>query len=162
MLVSDCPERPNPIDPATAELIRRKSLQLVRKARVSQSDCEDIAQDLSITMLRGLAVFDPAKRERDIFIRMILAHGAASISRRLKKRSIVTTDGVETLADPRANDTALVLADFLATLPEDLRHVAELLGSESIAGIARRLKISRSTVYRRLEEVRARLTQSGF
>jgi RNA polymerase sigma factor (sigma-70 family) len=163
--VSDRAETTNPIDPVTAGLIRRKADQLAHKVYPPHSDRDDIAQSLTIDLMERMSDFDPAQGDRETFVKMILANAAADILRRLRAKRIPTTSMPEEgLPDPKRspNDLAGEVAEVLATLPEQLRRVVELLGTSTVVEIAERLGVARSTVYRHIGEIRTRFERAGF
>ncbi len=57
---------------------------------------------------------------------------------------------------------ALDVAAVLATLPRRLRRVAEVLKDHSVLAAAKRLKMSRTTLYRRLDELREFFAAAGL
>ena len=160
-------EEPNPIDPDTQEIIKRKAARLARKYVIPHSDREDAEQDLVVELLRRLPNFDPMQSDRAEFVRTIVKHAVADIVRfRLAaKRSRARPTSLDSLSSDSSvlgrEDEELVRAglamdiqDLLQTLPAELQRVAELLQSESPTETARVLGVGRGTVYRRLREIR--------
>jgi RNA polymerase sigma-70 factor (ECF subfamily) len=164
----------NSIDSATAGLIRGKSGQIVRQARLPRSDRGDIEQLLTLLVLQRLPRFDPARGDRPAFVRMVLHRATANVLRYLRaaRRSgvaVVSLDAfLRTETDEPAHppdrdgapgadggtDLALDLADALEALPADLRAVAEHLRTRSPAQVAQGLGMPRSTLYARTREIR--------
>lgn len=172
----------DPIDPATARRIRAKSRQIVRRAGLSRSDREDVAQALAARLLAPLRAFDPAKLPREAYVRMVLRRATASVLGYLRaaKRAGPAVVSLEAFLrqdadDPlepadrpgrrsaeEAADLARDVADLLAALPPDLRELAEQLKERSMAGAARDRDVSRITVYARLAELRSRFARAGL
>jgi RNA polymerase sigma factor (sigma-70 family) len=54
------------------------------------------------------------------------------------------------------------LADVLATLPPDLRHLAEQLQTKSLAEVARAQGVQRTTLYEQVRRLRRRFERAGL
>lgn len=72
------------IDEYAEKVIRIRARQLVRKAGFSESDCEDLLQDMKFDLWRRLSKFDPSKAPhskapRKAFIDRVVRHKVASI-----------------------------------------------------------------------------------
>jgi DNA-directed RNA polymerase specialized sigma24 family protein len=154
----------NPIDPATAELIGRKSRQILRQTGLPSSDREDVEQTLALLLLQRLPKFDPAEGDRAAFVRMVLRQATVNVLRFLAaaKRSgrPVSLDALLPTADDGATseesgDLVLDLAGALEALPADLRAIANELRVSSKTEAARNLGIPRSTLHERAKEIRA-------
>lgn len=165
------------LDPTTRELIRRKAHQVVRRGGFSPSDLADVEQDLTLHVWDRLGRFDPARAEREVFVRMLVGHAAATALRGRRRRSrpaelplaAAVAGGDAEPVDPRswpgprdARVRVLDVGAVLAALPADLRRVARALSTRSIAAAARHLGISRAALYRRLGHLRAAFLAAGF
>ena len=156
-------DRPNPIDSTTAGLIRRKAMQLVRRARLLQNSCDDLEQELTIDLLTRLPAFDPDRGDREVFVKVLLAHAAANLLRRLRTRPAPSSPlPSEVPARSGTAGWAHEVAEVLTTLPDNLQEIAELLASHTPTEVARELGLSRSTVYRRRRDLRALFERAGF
>jgi RNA polymerase sigma-70 factor (ECF subfamily) len=163
--VSTPAEKPNPIDPVTAGLIRSKARQIVWRANLSPSDAEDIAQDLSIALLRRLPALDIERSPREPFIRLLLNNAAANILRGLVQQRRPISGLVEMpVDDPEAKLVALALdlQTVLDQLPKHLRELAELLKTCSIAEAATRLNIPRTTLNDWVRLIREQFEKAGL
>ena len=79
------------IDPYAAKLIRYKARQLVRRSEFSQSDQEDIEQEIVLDLLYRLPRYDPRRAQRNTFIARIIEHKVAALIdyRRAAKRDFL-------------------------------------------------------------------------
>jgi RNA polymerase sigma-70 factor (ECF subfamily) len=165
----------NLIDETTAKLIRVKSRQIVRQARLPRTDREDLEQQLTLHLLARLPGYDPAIRPRDAHVRMLLRQGAATVLRSLRacKRCGPAVSLSATLPEepidreglPSDRDRAEVASDVaeaVASLPAELREIAELLTNHTVAELVHRLGVSRSTLYRRVADIRATFEARGL
>jgi len=66
-------------DEYAVKLIRHKARQLVGKFGFTQSDLEDLEQDLMLDLLHRLHKYDPARAQRNTFIDRIINHRVATI-----------------------------------------------------------------------------------
>lgn len=190
--MSPDPERPNrkprrtpptEIDPETSALIRGKARQLAHRIKLPSTDLPDLEQDLAIHVWTRLGEYDSVRQpDRAAFVRMLVGHAAATVYRgRVRRtrhaassldvllRAARAPDGPDEPPDRRAwpgpergHALALDVADVLATLPQPLRRVAEALKSRSVSAAARHLRMSRTTVYERLAELRAAFAAAGL
>jgi RNA polymerase sigma-70 factor, ECF subfamily len=173
---SKIPSRTN-LDPETIARIREKARQIVGRPGFSSADVDDFAHDISVHVIPRLDRFDPSKSDRDRFVRLLLAHAVSTVlrDRRRRKRrasgsldAVVRNAGDRELVDAASGATveeltlALDVAEVLATLPPKLRRVAEALKTHSVTAAARRLKLSRAAVYRRLAELREAFAAAGL
>jgi DNA-directed RNA polymerase specialized sigma24 family protein len=156
-------------------LARAKAARLVGKYGFSRDEAEDIGQDLLADLLTRWSNFDLRRGSDRAFIRRIMENRLATIIsachahcrdyRRNFSRE-VTHDGVENTQiaesiDPRwstaseMHDLAIDICRLQRVLRPELAAVAVLLPSRSPVEIVRLLGISRSTLYRRIRELRA-------
>ncbi|MBP3954802.1 sigma-70 family RNA polymerase sigma factor [Gemmata sp. G18] len=163
--MSDSHRRPdpdNPIDPTVAGIIRRKAARLVGSAGPYVSDREDVEQELVLHVLERVRRFDPDRGTWPAFVQCLVerfGHNWARARRAAKRAGgpldLLPRDVPE--HRPRAEPGAgLDLAEALARLPEELRDIAELLTTETVAGAARTRGVSRSAMYVWVYELRDR------
>jgi RNA polymerase sigma factor (sigma-70 family) len=74
-------DHPFGLDPCAAELIRRKAQHLVRRPGFSIQDYDDVAQDLTLLLLRRWPSFDPERGSPHAFITTVLRNAAANLLR---------------------------------------------------------------------------------
>ncbi len=76
------------IDKYAVRLIKRKSKQLVGQTGFTQSDREDLEQDLIFDLLCHLPKYDPERAKKNTFINCVVEHRIANIikSRKVGKR----------------------------------------------------------------------------
>lgn len=167
------PTDPQPdLDPAEADLIRIKAHVLARRGLIPRGDVADARQDLAVALLAARAQYDPAHAGAVAFAETVTRRAAIKIarSRLAAKRHagrVVRLAAPAELADPADNPTerAAVVADVatvVATLPPDLRDVAEALTAGTVAAAAQALGVSRATVYHRVREIRSRFARAGL
>jgi hypothetical protein len=161
-------------DAATAELILTKAGQVAHQLGLPRADVPDINQDIARHVWPRLARHDPARLDREAFVRMLVAHATATAlrgHRRRRRRAPASLDAmlrgnrIDEPADARGWPApedhvglALDLSVFLAALPRRLRRVANALKTDSVAAAARKLRLSRAEVYRRMRELREHLS----
>jgi len=76
------------LDDYAVRLIRHKARQLVRRPDFSESDRQDIEQELVLDLLRRLPKYRPERAQRSTFIARVIEHKIASLlhDRRAQKR----------------------------------------------------------------------------
>jgi RNA polymerase sigma factor (sigma-70 family) len=167
------------LDEATQEQIRAKARQITRRPGISSADRGDLENDLTLHILARLSRFDPTKAKYARFVRILLAHAVATVlrdRRRRKRRASISLEGLirkvgdqaNELVDPLSLTAAeeqaeeLDVAEVLASLPPRLRRVAKALKTHSVTAAAKRLRMSRTTLYSRLAELRAIFAAAGL
>ena len=160
--MSESQKRPAPaeaIDPTVAAIVRRKACRLVGRAGLRPQDREDIEQQLVLHILEQLEQFDPARGTWPAFVQRLVERFGKNLIRSLRAQKR-TSGLLAPLPEAGPADApvpeGLDLTEALARLPEDLRAVAELLVTRTVAGAARALGVSRSTVHARVRELRSR------
>lgn len=170
------------------DLIRFKARTLAGKPPFCRSDREDLEQELRLDLLRRLPRFDPARASRDTFISRVLDHAAATLleKARAAKRGngllqaslqdlVEDGDGGETerwqtlpaesskrvphVSNP---DLAIDLGKVLSGLPEESRHLGELVFRLGLSEASRVTAVPRATLYGRLETIRLAVELAGL
>jgi len=172
-------------DEYVARLVRIKARQLVGKAGFTESDREDIEQELILHLIERLPEYDPRRSSRHTFIARVVEHKVADLiryrtagmrdPRRVERSLDEPVTGAEgeqadlasmTPGDERTpgepHDAAIDLAEALEGLPPHLRALCKRLPEATIQEIADEFGVTRRTVYRWIEEIRARLGETGF
>lgn len=169
--------------------IARKARQLAGKAGVTQSDVEDIEQDIRLDVLRRLPRFDPAKSNRHTFIAMVVRRCVASIleRRRAEKRNfglrprslnapIRDAQGREvelhqTLAgdagrpgrsEEELRDLRADVQSAVTSLPEHLRPWCKVFAELGIREASRELSVPRCRLQRFKAEIREAFEEAGL
>jgi RNA polymerase sigma-70 factor (ECF subfamily) len=170
-------------------LAQEEARRLCRRLGLSAQDRDDFCQDLLVDLLARLPAYDPAKGEPGAFARVCLRHAALRIAtqqaRRRRSAQAVSLD------DPLPGAEGLTLSDvlgdadsFAAWLGQPVNPIAELerrLDLERAAAAipaddhplcqalargephpARQAGLSRTTAFRRLQELRLRLLAAGI
>jgi hypothetical protein len=174
---------PIPFDDHTSELVRCKARQIRHRIGLPRTDLPDLEQDLAIHVWTRLGRYDPRRNpDRTAFVRMLVGHAAATVFRGRVRRTCQAPASLDALlraarvpdaptepVDRRAGDQperahalTLDVAAVLASLPRPLRRVAEALKTRSVSDAARHLKLSRTTLYRRLAELREAFAAAGL
>lgn len=165
--------------------------RLQRKLGLPEHEREDLTQDLLLDLLRRLPSFDPARGSLGAFAGIILRNQCARIAirhhRQRKARGgtvlsldapvagsvtplgclLAESDGLAAWHGQDRTDTERAelrhdIARVLGCLREDTRHLCASLGTCSIAEVIRSAGISRSTLYRRISELRQDLAMLGL
>lgn len=175
------------LDPEIIRLTGFKGRQLAGKYGFAEYDAEDIQQDLLLDYLQRSRAFDARRCSRRTFARLVVnnrvatiiaVRGAARRGYRVRQLSLdELTDGenptsqevVETLVDPTSRpleatlNLRLDVERALARLPTAQLALCRLLMvCDTSAEAAARGGMSRATLYRNIERVRAVFAQAGL
>ncbi|RLS54300.1 MAG: sigma-70 family RNA polymerase sigma factor [Planctomycetota bacterium] len=159
--------------------IGRKAKSLAGKYGFDDDASEVIFQDLILHLIKIWPQYDPGLSQPITFIHEVVDRKIRELIRLQKrmKRDYrlevpLTEEAEDGLLDgvrgqPDVSDHELIefredCATILATLPEDLLEIAELLKELSPSDIARRLKISKSQVSRRMTKLRQHFVAEGY
>lgn len=165
-------------------LIRRKVRQSVGRAGFTEQDAHEIEQELLLRLLGSLQNYNAdLTRHPNVFITTVVERAFVMIlrDRRARKRGVGKLRSIHTLlarADRTDSDAGIPdktsrsdaewfeliedVAGVLATLPDDLRDLAERLKRQSVSEIARELRTPRTTLYRDLERLRRHFTDANL
>jgi RNA polymerase sigma factor (sigma-70 family) len=178
------------IDNSTRACVRRKVARIIGRAGLAPQDRDDLEQELIAKVLERLGPPDPCRR-RDSLVATVVERLAANLlrERRARKRRahvrslnshVPTADGPAELAAvvgapaydarrgrrPRSEEElARLAADVdavLASLPDDLRELAERLKSQPVAEAARAKDVPRTTLYEQVRRLRRRFERAGL
>lgn len=152
----------------------------------------DLEQDLSLHLLKRMPTFDPRKSDWPIFVAVVLTAWGVNLlrSRYAAKRDyrrvgplhqrVHTDEGRAELGqtfcqqkqDIRQGRSARChaervdltqdVAEVLARLPDDQRELAEQLKHHSLAEVARRRDVPRSTLQTRVRQLREVFDRAGL
>ena len=182
------------IDRYASWLIGRKAKELISTGFFPESDAEDIEQELSMSVRRGIAHYDPIRSGLKTFINRIVRNRAAGLieTRKAAKRGygiatrsfdeeIEGEDGDlttlhefvdENMCLKRAGwsagiseqqrDVKIDLTRAIRSLPPDLREVWERLKVQTVSEISQAMRVSRGSVYRKIELIRKFLEGRGL
>ena len=181
-------EQANAIDSRTLRIMMASAAYHARKVartmRLSKVDREDVEQEILLVLLERRRFFDATRGAWSSFAHRVARQAAQGVAdqigaeRRIHSNSLDRPAGNEktiTLGEvmearqrispdvERELQLPLVLADFVAELPDQLALVARLslLEDGDLAQAQRRSGLSTSEFYRRLREVRYRLICLG-
>jgi len=177
------------VDEYARRLISWKAKQLVGKAGFTESDREDIEQELTLDLLERLPNYDPSRASKHTFIARVVAHKIARLierrtaAKRDHSRAVVSLSelvGLEEVhLEPRAatveeggtgayrsraksRDLAFDLAELLQNLPEELRTLCERLKTQSVSDVCRETGVPRSTIYEWMKRLRGSFSERGL
>jgi len=177
------------VDEYARRLISSKAKQLVGKAGFTESDREDIEQELMLDLLERLPSYDPTRGSKHTFIARVVDHRIARLverrtaakrdrgrpvlslselmgleDARLERRSATIEEGGKAIYRRRgeARDLALDLAELLDDLPHELRGLCERLRTQSVSDISRETGVPRSTIYGWIRKLRGAFSERGL
>jgi RNA polymerase sigma factor (sigma-70 family) len=162
--------------------IRRKAKELAGKYGFDDAQLEDIGQELALHLLRQWSLFESAKGGMTTFIQNVVDGMVCQLLRdqRRFKRDYRTEmslsdagaaaeygllDGARGQAELSVHEHMELqtdCADILAQLPDDLREIAERLKDQCPLEIARELGIPKTTLMRRIAELREHFKAAGY
>ena len=160
--------------PALRGLILRTARPPRESVDALALDADDIGQELRLSLLLSSVDFDPERGSVGGFSSVVLARAASGLRRRRGRRErhgrplSLGELGGEELQDDRApvregaRDLRLDLMDVLAELPPDLLLLASHLLLGTVAEVARAQGVPRSTLARRIGELRRRFQEAGL
>jgi RNA polymerase sigma-70 factor, ECF subfamily len=150
------------------ERYERRLFGFLRRFLPSAADCEDIAQDVFLSVYRNLASYRPESAQFSTWLLTIARNKClnALSRRRVAERGATERSSAAEPVDPRTPEAALTEAEFfrrldaaLATLPLEQKTafvLAELQGL-SLEDISRIERVSLGTVKSRLGRARLKL-----
>jgi RNA polymerase sigma-70 factor (ECF subfamily) len=173
-------------------LIKKTARMLVGKAGLTNSDVEDLEQELTLELLKRLPGFDPARAALNTFVTVVIrAHAKKILEQRSckmrdcgreafslnedthdgRERWVERGDFVSREEDDRRlgarserdrRDMVLDVNAVLSRLPEDVRKLCELVKTVTVSEAARRLGMPESTASKRLRDLRERFRKAGL
>jgi len=165
-------------------IIRRKVDVLIGRAGFKDTDRHSLQQELTVRLMQSLSRFDPRKAHRKTFSTTVVERSVAKILRfqRAKKRDCRRLQSLN--APVRINGGSVELGDtigtaeydarrgratpcpnrqvelehdlkaVIASLPAELRELAELLKDQSLVQIARKMNVSKRRLRTLINELR--------
>lgn len=142
-----------------------RATQFARAHGLSRSHIEDIASDLTLTLWKAVPRYEEGTVAITTFTRGVLDLEYKAMKRKLctEHRHVGRPVELDESALPRPicemkcqieqDDLSRWIADLIDGLDEDLRAVAELLGTHTVAQISDELGICRATVYRHIKRI---------
>lgn len=157
-------------------IIRRKARLIARCDGFTAQDLRDIEQELRLRLLQGLPQFDPTLSHINVFVTTVIERSVAMLirDRWAQKRDSsdkVPQDSPLAATELPDSDSGLDIEEFdrdhdlaqvLATLPVDLRDLAELLKVKTVSQAARDQNVPRTTVQREVNRLRKRFEDAGL
>lgn len=160
----------NEITPYEAERIEYRVHALGRAFRLRPHATDDLRQDFSLALLRAKRRYDPEQSSPETFANRSLDKSYCYFARRIRaeqSRGVVSVGDCEFIAcagrDWRGNaDERMDLEGALQRLPRKLRDTAEELKVYTPREVAERMHVHRSTIYRRVAQIKAYLIAYGI
>ena len=162
--------RPDGYEPIASKLIAHTVRRLVGRAGYTAQDRRDLEQELHARLLPRLAQYKPGVASLATFLTLLIERGASDLlrSRRARKRRDDVVVPTQDPPDPTSvghganRDLALDLAAFRDQLPPNLREAWDHLLGQSVSDAARDLGLPRSTLQRRMEQLRRHCERRGL
>ena len=166
-----------PITNDYISIVRSTVRRRVGRGGLAGLDREDVAQHALVELSRRTFHYDATRGPRAAFVRrialnaiadLIARHTAARRDHRRCSASLDDTTSGAVATDERAEravehaDLRLDLEDQLGRLAPGHRAVCDQLAEHSVTDTARRLGVSRSTVYDRIARVRTHFVKAGL
>lgn len=162
---------PADVDPHARSLIRHKVRRLRAAGALRYHDAEDLSQDLALHAHVAAPKYDAARGARTTFYETVLARRLATLlaSRSAQKRDhrrarpLDRVPEQEFAREPSCPaDLVVDVRDALATLPHDLRPVADLFTELTEAEVIRASGLSRQQVRGRRQRSAQHLRRRGL
>lgn len=153
------------LDPAILELVRRHAWRLIGHDAFQVQDQPDVQQELLLRLLRRLSAFNPERGSFPDFCGLVLHNSAANLlrDRRARSRRRRRSPEFEGFSDQDQLELALDVEAVLARLPVRERAFAERrMAGYTMTGIAKELKVPRTTLYGWQDRLRRRFEQAGL
>lgn len=164
--------------------ISQRARKVARPPLFTKCDYEDIRQDLAVHLYKKLDHYTATQGDLLAFVHKVLRNRALNLARARQRelpeggliswQLLIVETAVEPTDDRRvpgkgradsaaACEQRLLLAEFTAMLPADLRLLAEdLAQGMTVAEIARQQALPRSTLADRVERLRDRARRAGL
>lgn len=155
-----------------AGFVRRLAWQLAASQPFPSQDFADCEQDLWLRLFEAWPSFDPVRGSEKRFARVVLLRAARAIERYRRTRksriSEVSRSGTglpESVQDPQSGclniDSQIDFEILAESLSPALRSLIDQLASQTLAAIARDRGVPRSTLQRRVGELRRHFAVMG-
>lgn len=186
------PHRDAILTNSARSLIQFKARQLTRRNGFSQSDEEDLVQELTLRLLQKAHLYDPSRGASINTFADRVVHSAVKMilrDRRRQKRAAGYTAVSLESSTVDVDDRPVALGDLLSTtdqqrraltephlsgddrdavrhaietLPPELAEIAQRLKEASVASVARALGVSRRQLYASIAQIRQHFEEAGF
>jgi RNA polymerase sigma factor (sigma-70 family) len=180
----------NNLDPYVFDCAKYYSLRLVKHGFYSFSDLEDLEQEMLVKFIEKSKrhAFDKNKSSPKNWTTILMKSIYSELLRESKIRSkyFSKTSLNEQINPKEDNDNNSEIIDFIEdnrpsvfdkcfkttrsrklleaveSLPEDLRTVCRLLRDKNVAEIARELKLSRKSIYKKIRKIKSMFEEIGL
>lgn len=127
---------------------------------------DDLSQSLLIALLLKCRHFDPARSSWSTFAAMVARHAAADLAqpRQRDPALLPLEEDSQPQIDQRSTEAlTLDLSNAITRLPRSLRRLVELVAETGSLAEAQKLSaLSTASFYRRVHDLRMRLTAAGL
>ncbi len=153
-------------------LIQHKADQLVGRYGFTESDREDIEQELTLALLERWPQYDPARSKPCTFVAKIVDHKVADLVKRQRQerrfRESIDLSHADRLTETTCPsheeevDLRLDVETVLASLPPNYRELCERLKHESLLAASEHMGVPESTLRFWLTKIRQAFEDAGF
>ena len=173
------PSCPQLFDAHTMKRIEYRVRRMGRTFELCPQECEDVQQDMLLALVRASKRFDPAECQFRGFVRSVLDQRYKHLIRQYSARKELECykplsledlepeeqSGILDPAGERCFEAVDLQADLpviLASMPENLRRICELLMVCSGREAALRLGVAPSTILRAIPRIRSFFVAAGY
>jgi RNA polymerase sigma-70 factor, ECF subfamily len=168
------PGTPADVDPTIRSIIRKKIREISGRYSIHPQDHADLEQHLLLRLLERLPKYDRSRGIPPVFASVVVASALAnylrdrSTRKRTPKQPVLAEPNLNDVPDGQAEDLeqqtdlALDMAAFIASLPAELRPVANALMFENKADAARSLGRPRTSLGAPIDQLRTALDRAGL
>ena len=177
-------------DESVQKLIKYKAQRMIGKAGLTQSDIDDITQELWLDIIRRLPRFRPDRAQRNTYVSRLIDHQLATILRH-RRTAMRDCRRCSSLNEPvkfgqtteRADlidqnvharrtgsncqtdedtDLASDIRAIMAKMPPQMQELCQRLITDSQSAIARDIGVPRTTLQEKIEKIRRRFENGGL
>lgn len=143
--------------------IRRKAKQLVGRAGLTNSDRDDLEQDLTVKLLEAFSKFDPDIADWKAFVKTVVERHAANLLReqRAEKRSASRQSSLHTIVDHDEFGIPTTLGDSFTEHEHDARTGADSRGDIDLLELREDVATVIASLPEDLREICDRLKHDG-
>lgn len=171
------------LDEYAQSTIHHKVDRLIGHHGFTETDREDLEQDLAVAVLECQARYDASRGKPSTYISRCIEHRLVDLIRRnrrqcrdvFRERAIVYDDEdaaeacvYDGLADPDSarpqglSDLRMDLSSVIARMPQRLRRICALLRTHSPFAISKELGVPKQRIYQDIGRIRERFAAAGM
>ena len=180
------------LDPKLVKMVKRKAAKAVGKTGIRKCDVPDIEQDLMLSLFKGMRRYDSAKSKRATYASVLLNARMNGIYRSRSNPAkspqfnwktlnikieidagepvelidLIDTDGELVESEPTNSGLPECLSidinKLTEQMPKKLRKICNCLKTMTVTETARKMKLSRSAIYRNINTIRQIFIAGGM